>query len=183
MEREADYVLKRLDEWYTHLFEKKYTSEVANELERRINKRLARTKTLEIALERNTFSDLHNKWIEDSKNFFSRNIVQEGESSRPTHSELAKRHYNIIELARKKSDEEFPNELIDEEIKNIYLDAMDGLKGLIELLQDGMRNFMANNRRSYLMQEIDEGELTYRNEYMQAMMDEIPLFYQKLFEN
>ena len=180
---EQDYVLKRLDEWYDTLFEIKYTPQVAGELEERISKRLEGTKTLEMAIERNTLSDLSDKYRNDAKHFFSKNVARYGEFPLPGFSELAQSQNKVIDNTRIKSDEKFPDELTDEEIKNIYLECMGGLNGLIELVQGSLRNLLVYNQRDHLLRGINKEELTYRNEMTQVLIHEIPFLYQKLFEN
>ena len=191
---ERDYVLKRLDEWYSNLVKDKYTNAVAAGLKERLEARLEGTETLDILKSARMFEQFspenYHSFVND---YFSRSL-DSIESSvsldqvidpdgmyknlvEGTQIYLKK----IIESVRIKSEERFPQEISDEDMREAYLSAFEGLDNAIEFGRRLTCLAALDYERLLMEEKISEDQFYLLNELTGALSEEIPYLLKTFF--
>ena len=197
MKIERDYVLKRLDEWYVSLIKNRYTPEVFEELKKRISGRLSK-KSLEMIMESGGFEMLSvDNTIEDYREFFSFNIEnlekclnediddypeEIASVCRESMNRTYKDFIRLVDNLREKSDDIFPGELTDQDLKDIYTKTYEGVNNIVNLMTQSFQSTLIALEKVYKKNEIDIDSYLCSKEYIKALIDETPWFYSIFFE-
>ena len=190
--QEQDYVLKRLDEWYFGLIRERYTQEVVDELQTRISQRVGR-ETLKFLIDRGMLGSFSAENVHESlEGYFSKNIEmlehlspslvdkipQEMRSTFSKDVESSHGYFRaMIQEVRKKSDEKFPEELTNQDIKEIYLKVGEGVSGITKITQ----RMLYLQKIIALKDEAPGPNRRYYSEFLDAVIEEAPYLCQIFF--
>ena len=198
MHLERDYVLKRMDEWHSGLLREKYTQEVANELIFRLHESLKGTETLEVIVKQGlseqfspdkfcSMTEATLSQIDLMGSSYESILKEYPEELRESYAEDIKFYHDlfsrIVSEFRKKSDEVFPDELTNEDMKNIYLQVMGGIDGAVHIGKQLLLIANVGIEHNYKKGNMSENSCKYLHDLNNALSEELPFLYGKLFEN